>query len=235
MNKETQISLVNEVIGFSEIPRNLLKEEHILQIVTAIQDAYNHVKTTQKEFKSFKEIELNTFVHARISHLIDTGHKLRKVVESVGRGGETINYNAKNLEKRPDLCFKIQSSIQVGKTIIVEAKIVFQKSKNWRMIELYCQNGINRFVFGDYAWDESEAIMIGYVKDNSTINQTLTPFLKKAKKLSNSKRFAVKIHPTVVPKLKGDVAYTVHDRNFSYVHKTTLKPGPIKIWHIWLK
>ncbi len=234
MNEEARINLINEVIGFKEIPPNLLEEKYMLQIISAVQDAYSYIKSTQQKFECFPEIEINAFMQARLSNMIDSGHQLSEVVESVGRGSEIINVKGKKLENRPDLQFKIQSSIRTGQIVIGEAKIVYQIGGNWGKLELYCREGILRFVSGDYAWDESEAMMIGYVRDNSTINPTLTTFLNKTKKISNSKRFAVKTPPTSLPNMKGDVAYSYHDRRFKYDHNSNLKPGPIKIWHNWL-
>ena len=233
MKQEILTDLINEAVGISVIPRKKLKEDHLFQIISATQEAFNYIKKTQKNFATFNEVKLNTYMQIRLSKMIKSGHWLSKIVEFVGRGGEFINYDSTIMENRPDLFFKIRGNIRVDKIIFVEAKIIYQKKGQSTL--LYCQEGVLRFVKGQYAWYESEAMMIGYVKDDSTINNRLVTFFNKAKNPSNSKRFAVKVQPTDVPKLKGDIAYTVHNRKFNYVHKTESKPGPITIWHVWLK
>ena len=235
LTDEERVSLLIGVVGDTPIPRKKLKEKHMLRIITATCNAHGQIKKTQKNYNAFSEIEMTIFMQEKLTRMINSDHNFSKIVYSVDRGGEYFDYNAKKLENRPDLTFKIRNHIRPGLIIFVEAKIIFQKGNSWKKIELYCQEGIMRFVSGQYAWQESEAIMFGYVKDGSSINPTLTAYLNKGQNPSISKRFAVHDNPIAVPKIKGDVAYSVHYRNFPYHPKFKSKPGKIKIWHVWLK
>lgn len=100
---------------------------------------------------------------------------------------------------------------------------------------LYCNDGLCRFVDGEYAWGNREAFMIAYVRDGSSIEMTLKPFLSSAMTLIPP-GYLVEEPPTRIGDGSSDLASSRHGRAFIYTNQTppTDQPGPITIWHLWL-
>ena len=99
-------------------------------------------------------------------------------------------------------------------------------------ISLYCREGIRRFLDGEYSWGRSEAFMIDYVRDGSTIDATLRAFLSRP---SARQRYLVEDLLVAAGRGTTDFAYTRHGRNFVYANQQSPNtPGPISIWHLWL-
>ena len=76
--------------------------------------------------------------------------------------------------------------------------------------------------------------MIAYMQDNSTIFSRLTAHLLDGSP-PNFDKHAVKDMPTSITGINGDVSYTVHNRDFEYIHRPNEMPGRIKLIHIGLK
>ena len=51
--------------------------------------------------------------------------------------------------------------------LVAEAKI-FDATAS-KTAALYCENGIRRFVEGEYAWANREAFMVGYVRERIVV------------------------------------------------------------------
>ena len=116
--------------------------------------------------------------------------------------------------------------------MVVEAKILDTTTS--RRVADYCDDGIRRFVEGEYAWASREAFMLGYVRDGSTIKSKLTPALSKAAG-SNPPGYLVRQLPRAAGTGGIDLAYTEHGRSFVYPLQTPPNAAqPISIWHLWL-
>lgn len=75
--------------------------------------------------------------------------------------------------------------------------------------------------------------MLAYVRDESTVAKSLTPFLDRSLK-SERDNFATRRLPNPVGK-GADQAESTHDRSFRYVEKAPNDcPGTIAIRHIWV-
>jgi len=94
------------------------------------------------------------------------------LVTCISRGRESINYDGSKLEKRPDLSIHLTSRFS-RLSLVVECKLL--DSKNKKSIDLYCDQGLARFIDGQYAWYAREAFMLAYVRDGATIATCLTP------------------------------------------------------------
>ena len=104
-----------------------------------------------------------------------------------------------------------------------------------QQFKLYCENGIRRFVEGEYAWGNREAFMIGYVRDGSSIRPTLTDALLRAAHLK-PRRYLLKALPVSAGSGSLDLAYSRHRRTFVYNgNQPPAGPGPITVWHLWLQ
>ena len=149
----------------------------------------------------------------------------------MGRGTESINFDGCHLEKRPDLSI-VLSGRERRFPLVAEAKILNGAAS--KTVALYCRDGIRRFVEGEYAWGSREALMVGYVRDGSSIDTTLGVFLARSRD-SHPRRYRVETLPVAVGASSSDLAYTRHGREFVYGGQRALNsPGPISVWHLWL-
>lgn len=150
--------------------------------------------------------------------------------EHVSRAENLNNYNASVINKQPDLIIQLadgplqQTRRYVG--IYIETKIVSMKTS----ITRYTNDGLKRFIAGDYAWAMQGALMIAY--------QGQKPRPRKALEL----KLASDATLVTVPQDGGQWFATpvgcaplcgnsVHQRAWRY-HSGD-DPGPIRVWHMW--
>ena len=177
------------------------------------------------------EPEVTTLMEARLNSLIDENVLWGQLVLSVARGKESISFDGSHLEMRPDLLIYLSDRTRRF-PLVVEAKIL--DVDNGKTVASYCNNGVHRFVVGEYAWASREAFILGYVRDGSSIDTTLRPRLAEAMALSPP-TYLVEALPVQVSSAGQDLAYTRHGRDFAYGCQTPPNsPGPIAIWHLWL-
>lgn len=180
------------------------------------------------------EAEITALLESFLKRRIDEDPIWRGVVSHVGRGTESINFNGKMLEKRPDLSITLAAPSQsVRFPVIVEAKVIDRHTG--KTAKLYCQNGVRRFQTGDYAWGCQEAFMLAYVRDHSD----LYPSLHRELLAEDGKGTPVfgtlsGLETRTIP--RGELATSDHARSFVYRHQPCPDnlPGPISLWHIWL-
>lgn len=176
------------------------------------------------------EPEVTALLEARLNRLIDEDPLWRQLVLCVARGKESVSFDGSHLEKRPDL--SIYLSDRRHFPLVVEAKIL--DGGSGKTVASYCDEGLLRFVVGEYAWASREAFMLGYVRDGSSIDTTLRPRLEQAM-ASNPRPYLVQELPIHAGPMGLDLAYTRHGREFRYVRQAPPNsPGAISIWHLWL-
>jgi hypothetical protein len=142
-----------------------------------------------------------------------------------------MSFDGTHLEKRPDLSLFLTRR-NAAFPLVIECKIIDQT--NGKNGKLYCDKGVSRFLTGEYAWATREALMIAYVRDESTIASTLAPlFVQQA---CAPAPYAAKGGLTAIGAPPPDLAKSSHDRSFCYPHRQPPRnePGPIELWHLWL-
>ena len=142
------------------------------------------------------------------------------------------NYNGENIDKQPDIVIELADiparvrPSQYG--IFIECKPV---DATHALLRHYCDQGILRFVRGDYAWAMTQAMMIGYVDSDALPAERLAAALRT--------RTTV-VLPTGQPTTCGrspagvSIAITEHRRTFSYVENGQHAPAII-LRHLWLR
>jgi hypothetical protein len=152
--------------------------------------------------------------------------------ETVIRGPELVNYNGRQLERRPDIVFRRCGAAPEGierqhYALFVECKIIDSKKRRMRY---YCLQGVDRFRCGHYAWSVSLGMMVGYVRDNHHLPDTLRDYLLHSK---HGQRHQTAAGPDLRdPPPAPGVWITRHRRRWKY--KEGNAPGPITLHHIWL-
>ena len=211
-----------------------------LVVEDAFRMAWNHLVENQSRY----DVDLNTCEEDDISiRLQDILEDIivaggidgftTDIFQTVSRGENLRNFNGEHINKQPDLIFRLKDTIpgvkRVYYGIFVECKPIDEKHT---IGKTYCNDGIIRFVNGDYAWAMSCGMMVGYVRNNSyTIPEKLTPALENPK---YSNLLAVKL-PRECSKSKNDqpTHITEHERNWKYIDGG--EPGNIVIRHLWLR
>ena len=223
---------VAELTHGVRLPLAPVADEHLQILAEGLRQAFDDIRVHAPDtVAKGEEPEVTALMQARLNRLIHEDSLWRQLVLWVGRGTESISFDGSHLEKRPDLLI-VLSGVERRFPMVVEAKILDAAAS--KTTALYCENGIRRFVEGEYAWGTREAFMIGYVRDGSSINATLAAFLSKTKTLQPH-RYRMESLPVPVGSGSSDLAYTRHGRNFVYASQPPPNtPGSISIWHLWL-
>lgn len=223
---------VAELTHGVRLPLAPVAEEHLQILAEGLRQAFGDIRANAPvAVAKGEEPEVTALMQARLNRLIHEDFLWGQLVLWVGRGTESISFDGSHLEKRPDLSI-VLSGAERRFPIVVEAKILDSAAS--KTTALYCENGIRRFVEGEYAWANCEAFMIGYVRDNSSIDATLNAFLSTIM-ASQPNRYRVEALPVPVGSCPSDLAYTRHGRNFVYGSQPPPNsPGSISIWHLWL-
>ena len=218
--------------GVPPLPLPAIADVHLQVLAEGLGEAFNDLRVRKPvAMASRDEPEVTALIHARLIRMTDERTSLwSQLVSSVTRGSESVSFDGSHLEKRPDLSIHLSSRDRSGFPLVVEAKILDASAKTEAA---YCGNGLLRFVSGEYAWACSEAIMIGYVRDGSSIAGKLRPFLMKDMAF-NTPTYLVQKLPVPVRGGTLDLAHTRHGRNFLYPCQVPNSPGPISVWHLWL-
>jgi hypothetical protein len=108
--------------------------------------------------------------------------------ESLVRQGQWANYNGAVLTKTPDLFFKLRDDNSEPRPVISEFDGLFIECKPVDITHpagsKYCDDGMIRFVRGDYAWAMQEGMMLAYARDKRTIVGHLTPAMSEKPRLA---------------------------------------------------
>jgi hypothetical protein len=223
---------IAELTRGAQLPFNPIKEQHLSVILETISFAWQELQAVgATALLTGDEAEVNALLEPRLNHYCQSQPFWKDLIHSVHRGRESMSYDGGKLEPRPDLSFVFKHGNR-NFPIVVECKII--DYPNSKSVDLYCKKGIARFVCGDYAWANREAIMLAYVRDGSNIEQRLMPhLLKSAKQASDT--FQTKSHPRPRPDIHPTIHCTKHERSFRYLPEVDAKkPGTINLFHLWL-
>ncbi|HVZ99667.1 MAG TPA: hypothetical protein VG841_05080 [Caulobacterales bacterium] len=222
-----RINQVEELTRGIPLPFAPLALAHLRLIAETLLTVWTSLLADQAEtLASGDEPEVTALIETRLNKLTATDRSWSQIVVHVARGAEAMNFNGAHLEKRPDLSIYLTDH-DPQFPVIVECKIV--DAPNGRDVASYCDNGVSRFVNGDYAWAKSEAFMMAYVRDASIVDETLVPHLK-AKAKAKKDPFNLEHIDLAAAK---SMLQSRHGRGFQYVGSATT-PGPIVICHVWV-
>jgi hypothetical protein len=227
-----RLDQVAELTCGHTIPLDPLPEMYLTIIAEALARAWDDLLQTQsKTLLSGGETEINALLESRLNALLEEDTAWSLLVHGVIRGRESMNYDGSYLEKRPDLSLLLTRR-NASFALIVECKLIDKPSG--KKIEMYCNDGLARFVRGEYAWACREAFILAYVRDRSTILSSLSPLLTKSRSLKPDV-FQTEALPDSIIHPNLHLARSNHSRNFRYVGQSSQNsPGAIAIWHLWL-
>ncbi|WP_350019325.1 hypothetical protein ABOK31_35830 (plasmid) [Rhizobium sp. ZPR4] len=212
-----------------DLPLAAIDDVYLHVIADGVVQAFEEIRQSATEtVATGDETEVTALLEARLNRMIEEDQVWRQLVASVVRGKESLSFDGAHLEKRPDLSIHLTSRTRRF-PLIAEAKIIDAA----RGEQLYCRQGLQRFLNGEYAWGGREALMIAYVRDGSTIETRLTPYLALPAQATN---YAVESAPTSLGLGLYDASRTGHRRSFLYTHTPppANDPGGIALWHLWV-
>lgn len=160
--------------------------------------------------------------------------------ETVIRQGQFESYDLTKLGKAPDLCFKLRNGEEENRPVLSAHDALFVECKpvdeTHPAGSKYCDDGLSRFVDGDYAWAMEEGLMLGYARHGRTIAKHLIPAMREAARLDrlNTAELPQPVeHPGAVAQDNAEALHVSrHRRAFSWV----AGKGPatdIFIYHSW--
>ena len=213
-----------------DLPLAPIDDVYLHIIADGVADAFKNIRVSYPQtVTTGSEAEVTALLQARLNRMIEEDKVWRQLVASVGRGTESLSFDGSHLEKRPDLSIHL-SARALRFPLIAEAKIVDAT----RGENLYCSQGLRRFLNGEYGWGGREAFMIAYVRDKTTIAGRLAPFLAHSAQATS---YAVQDAPIALTSgTICDTARSMHGRSFLYTHTAppANDPGAIALWHLWV-
>ena len=160
--------------------------------------------------------------------------------EMVIRQGEWANYNGTSIRKSPDLFFKLRDDNNETRPVLSEFDGLFIEAKpvdkTHPVGSKYCDDGLIRFVRGDYAWAMQEAMMLAYVRDGRTIAGHLIPEMDKVERVTSlaticlpEDRFPVLAQASLDAEA---VHISQHRRDFQW-HDGKGPATDVTVYHLW--
>ena len=212
-----------------DFPLEPIDDVYLFVIADGIARAFNDIRiSSHTTVATGGEAEVTALLEARLNSLISEDRLWRQLVRSVARGKETVSFDGTHLEKRPDLSIYLTARLP-NFPLVAEAKIIDAVKGEI----LYCSQGLQRFLNGEYGWAGREAFMVAYVRDFTTIATRLTPYLSAPAQMTS---YAVQTAPASLGLAGCDAARSKHDRSFLYAHMAPPAnfPGAIELWHLWV-
>lgn len=156
------------------------------------------------------------------------------IFDAISRHSGATNYNGTQLKKEPDLYFKLKPSF--GLRVLPTEYAIFTECKpidaTHSAGSRYCDDGLNRFVDGEYAWAMQDALMVGYTRKRN-ISRHLTPTMRQPKR---RKKLRVSELPAPIVGISPNNAELLHqsrhDRAFPWSWNKGKATG-ISIYHSW--
>ena len=220
---------ITELTRGLDLPLAAIDEVYLEIITEGLVRAFQDIRGSAfTSVTTGDEAEVTALLVNRLNRMIEEDTVWRQLVNCVVRGAESLSYNGAHLEKRPDLSIFLSGRAQRF-PMIAEAKIIDAT----RGENLYCSQGLRRFLDGQYGWGGREAIMIAYVRDGTTITGRLQPYLAQ---FPQTGTYAVQAAPTALATTVCDAARSSHGRFFLYSHTAppANAPGAITLWHLWV-
>ena len=160
--------------------------------------------------------------------------------ERVVRHAQVTNYNGQKLAKTPDLSFKLRNAGAEPRPVISAHDALFVECKpvdaGHAAGSAYCDDGLIRFVNGDYAWAMQDAMMLGYARNGRTIAGHLSPAMaESARKASLGIVQPLQLFPgpAAAACAEAEAVYiSKHHRKFPWPDGKGLATD-ITVYHLW--
>jgi hypothetical protein len=164
----------------------------------------------------------------------------KRTYEMVIRHGQVANYDGSRFTTTPDLFFKLRDDETEPRLVLSEHEGLFVEAKpvdaKHAAGSRYCDEGLIRFVRGDYAWAMQEAMMLAYARHGRTIKRSLLPAMSEALRMSTLQ--TQQLPTQITTEMAGStlaaeaVFRSRHERTFQWPDSKG-QATPIDIFHVW--
>lgn len=222
---------IGELTRGLSLPLPHIPHKVMLVVVGVLEQAWMDISGRHPDILTHgSEAEISTLLESRLIAMRDEDSCWESLISGVSRGRESVSFDGRHLEKRPDLSFHLTGR-NFSFPMVAECKLI--DHSNGKTVRLYCEDGLARFLRGEYAWGTREAFMFAYVRDQSGISTHLNSHLASFQG-DTPDPFATELLPCQVLTNNTDVAQSRHGRLFPYLQTAGSSPGPIVLWHVWL-
>ena len=228
--------------GRSRPPHKAVPAQVLRVIRRAIITGWELVRTDPPEgfdLASADEDTITAVLHNTLVNRVLNGNLVPGFTTKlfrVSRKPKVYSYDARSLEKMPDLFFHLISDRKVAfpdqDGVYAECKPIGDRHS---LGKHYCDAGLWRFIKGEYAWTMHEGVMVGYTDSGYHLPDDLKRFLDRGDR------------PATMPLISGPTSIrdtpatpycqaphtSTHRRNFAYRETGQLAPV-IVIHHMWL-
>ncbi len=221
------LSHIDNLVRDHTLPQPALSTSVIKAVLDVLTEAWAEVCSRYPQEVADPEVEVSKHLALAFNHRCGQDMRLKRAVLKAIPGPEMLNFDGTHLQKRPDITVEWRANRL--SPLIVECKLIDAPSR--KTLDLYSRNGVLRFVEGEYAWSEQEAVMVAFVRDNSKVSALSVHFSDEHRALM----FKVEEMPSNISEESArGVATTRHGRSFAYPLRPGVLPGPITLWHLWL-
>lgn len=164
----------------------------------------------------------------------------KRTYDFVSRQGQFANYDGTRLGKSPDLCFRLRHDEAEPRMVVPEYDALFVECKPVDKKHFagsdYCDDGLIRFVRGDYAWAMQEGMMLAYARDGRTIADDLIPAMDQPDRRTSLATVqlpqACHVSNATADAHAEPVHISKHRRDFRWRDEKG-KATDITIYHLW--
>lgn len=226
------------------LPHPRVHPRLMLLLHRVIHEAFEGLRTKHGSLSAFGEDSITTELYHILEN--DIRHRRAKkrsdaipgfderTFDAVSRHSGATNHLGSKLKKEPDLYFKLKPAF--GLRVLPTEYAIFTECKpvdgKHNVGSRYCDDGLNRFVEGEYAWAMQDVLMVGFAR-HRTIEKHLTKAMREPARRRNIKTLEL---PTAVigPDFHRTQPLHVssHGRGFPWAWKKGIA-GPVGVYHSW--
>lgn len=215
----------------------------ILLVRRVLIHAFDLLRERNFPFATALEDEITTALKSIIENDLRQTGKIagfnKRTYETVIRQAQVTNYNQTKLTKTPDLCFKLRNDEEESRLVLSEHDALFAECKpvdgTHSVGGKYCDDGLCRFVDGEYAWAMEEGLMVAYSRKR-TITEHLIPAMQDSERHKRLKvvdlPMAVANSGAIAQKFCETLHVSRHGRGFPWVADKG-SATDILIYHSW--
>jgi hypothetical protein len=164
----------------------------------------------------------------------------RHTYDTVVRQAQVANFDGTRITKTPDLCFNLRNDEGERSAVLSEYDALFIECKPVDATHSaggkYCDDGLCRFVRGDYAWAMQEAMMLAYARNGRSIAKHLLPAMSEPARFANLQTDKLPQPIATAGAAATNFAEIVHvsrhRRDFPWPHGKG-QATPIDVFHVW--
>lgn len=228
--------------GRYDLPHPRLGLPVILLIHRVFLRAFELLREREFNLATATEDEITAALRSTIENdLRQTGEVTgfsRRSFDTVSRHAQFANCDGTRLAKSPDLIFKLRDHESEPHPVLSEFDGLFIEAKpvdsTHPVGSKYCDDGLIRFVRGDYAWAMQEAMMLAYTRDGRTIAKHLIPEMSKQRRMSSLATIqSPKVCHSSEACADAEAVYSSqHRRDFAWPNGKG-RATDITVYHLW--